>query len=180
MKHFAYYPKVEYSNNLAVNIMVRGKIRDAILEKTALYYKYTLEDGERFDVISNKYYGDSKYVWAIFYANNIIDPEIDTYKPHNQFIEFIKAKYGSIQTPNQTVHHYEYTDTLSQKVYIIDENTYYEYLGQYEEETETLKTVRKVTIFEYEDALNEEKRNIVVLDKRYLLNLTNELKNIFN
>ena len=179
MKHFYYYPKIDYSDNQAVNIMVRGKIRDAVLSNNALFYKYTIEDGERFDVIADKYYGNSNYVWAIFYANNIIDPEIETHKPHNQFIEYIKAKYGSIRTPNQTAHHYEYTDTLSQKTYIIDENTYYEYLGQYEEETETLKTVRIVTQFDYENELNEEKRNIVVLDKSYLKSILNELKNIF-
>lgn len=179
MKHFYYYPKIDYSNKQAVNIMVRGKIRDAILTNSAIFYKYTVEDGERFDIIADKYYGNSTYVWAIFYANNIIDPETDIYKPHNEFIAFIKAKYGNIQTPSQTPHHYEYTDTLSGKSYIIDKDTYDQYLGEYESETETLKTVRIVTILDYENELNEEKRNIFVLDKRYLNSLVNELSGLF-
>lgn len=179
MQHFVYYPKIEYGNSLAVNIMVRGKIRDEILKNTALYYKYSIPDGERFDIISDKYYGNSNYVWAIFYANNIIDPTEDIVKPHNQFIAYIKSKYGSVSTPNQTIHHYEYTDYFTKKTYIIDEETYYKYLPQYEPETQTFKNVRKVTQYEYENELNEKKRNIVVLDKTYLITLLNELEVLF-
>lgn len=179
MRHFTYYPKIEYGNNLAVNIMVRGKIRDAVLSKSALYYKYTMEDGERFDVISNKYYGNSDYVWAILYANNILDPVADTPKSHNDFISYIKTTYGTIQTPSQTIHHYEYTDKLSNKTFIIDEATYYRYLGEYETETNSLKTVSVVTQFDYEFKLNEAKRNIVVLNKKYLTAITNELEELF-
>lgn len=179
MRHFTYYPKIEYGNKLTVNIMVRSKIRDVILKNTGLYYKYVMEDGERFDVISKKYYGNSDYVWAIFYANNILDPIADTHKSHNDFMSYIKAKYGSIQTPNQTTHHYEYTDSFSNKTFIIDEATYYQYLGEYENETDSLKSVRIVTQFEYEFELNESKRNIVVLDKQHLGTITNELENIF-
>jgi len=179
MRHFIYYPKIEYSNNLAVNIMVRGKIRDAILRNSALYYKYTIEDGERYDMIAHKYYGNSDYAWAIFYANGIVDPIDETPKAHNDFIAYIKAKYGSIQTPNQTIHHYEYTDKLSGKTFIIDEATYYQYLGEYESETNSLKTVSIVTQYDYETNLNESRRNIVVLDKQYLSSLTNGLENLF-
>jgi hypothetical protein len=179
MRHFVYYPKIEYGNNLAVNIMVRGKIRDAVLKNTGLYYKYTMEDGERFDMIAHKYYGNSDYVWAIFYANGIVDPVADTPKAHNDFISYIKSKYGNIQTPNQTIHHYEYTDSLSNKTFIIDQTTYYQYLGEFEPETNSLKSVRVVTQFEYEQELNENKRNIVVLDKQYIGSITNELENLF-
>lgn len=179
MKHFIYYPKIEYSNNLAVNIMVRGKIRDAVLKNSGLYYKYTIEDGERFDIISNKYYGNSNYVWAIFYANNIIDPVEETPKAHNDFMSFIIAKYGNIQTPSQTIHHYEYKDVLSGKTYIIDRDTYYQYLSELEPETNTFKQVKSVTQFDYEFNLNESRRNIVVLNKSYLSSITNELENLF-
>jgi hypothetical protein len=176
MKHFEYYPKIEYSNTLAVNIMVRGKIRDAILQKTALYYKYTLADGERYDVIADKYYGNSSYVWAIFYANNIIDPESDTHKAHNQFIAYIKSKYGSISSPNQNIHHYEYIDKDLNKKFIIDEKTYYSYLA----ETNPVKNVRIVSVFDYESELNDSRKTIVVLEKQYLSSIVNELYNLFN
>jgi hypothetical protein len=180
MRHFIYYPKIEYGNNLAVNIMVRAKIRDLVLNNTAIYYKYTMEDGERYDIVAHKYYGNSDYVWAIFYANNILDPIADAPKAHNDFISYIKVKYGSIQTPSQTIHHYEYTDTLSNKTFIIDGDTYYQYLSELEPETQSFKKVRPVTQFEYEEELNESRRNIVVLDKQYIGSITNELENIFS
>jgi len=179
MKHFYYYPKINYSNNEAVNILVRGKIRDEILKETSLFYAYTMEDGESFEAISKKYYGSSSYVWSIFYANNIIDPERDLHKSHNDFIKFIKVKYGSIETPSQTIHHYEYTNALRNKTYIIDQQTYENYLEEDDAETETRKSVKSVSVYDYEVALNEEKRNIFVLEKNNLTRITNELKNLF-
>ena len=37
MKHFEFFPKIDYSNEKSVNIMVRGKIRDAILALSLIH-----------------------------------------------------------------------------------------------------------------------------------------------
>lgn len=179
MKHFEYYPKIEYSNQLAVNITVRGKIREAIKQNLALYYKYTVRDGERPDIISSKYYGNSSYTWAIFYANDIFNPLLEWHMEHNNFFKYLTKKYGSVEYTTQTVHHYEYKDAFSGNVFTIDEATYYKYLGQYEVDSQKLKEVKIVTLFDYEDSINESRRNIYILDKSYILQITNELSNLF-
>lgn len=173
MKHFVYYPKIEYGNEIAINIMVRGKIRDLILSQSALYYKYVVEDGERPDIIATKYYGNPLYTWAIFYANEIFNPLFDWPLNSQDFIRYIEKKYGSIeeaQNELNTPHHYEYIDPESNLVYIIDEETY--------NNTDAANR-RKVSVFSYEQELNESKRNILVLDKAYILQIENELRKLF-
>lgn len=181
MIHFEFFPKIEYSNNSAVNLMVRAKVRDAILENTALFYKYTLSDDERPDIIASKYYGNSGYTWAIFYANGIVDPILDWHKSAYQFQAYLLDKYSTIENiySDTVPHHYEYYDVFLDKTYIIDEATYYSYLGQYEPESQTLRDVRKVSYFDYENELNEARRNIVVINSDYVYRIQNEFSTIF-
>lgn len=175
MKHFAYYPKVEYASEQSVNIMVRGKIRDAILEKSALYYKYTISDEDRPDILSTKYYGNPSYTWAIFYANNIFHPIHDWPLTQANFVRYLESKYGSVEnTYRYPPHHYEYVDQ-EKNSYVIDKKTY----DLYKSDTDFPKEVKEVSTFEYEYRLNEAKRNIVILDKSYLMTISNELKNLF-
>lgn len=179
MKHFYYYPKIDYSNNSAVNILVRGKIRDEILSSTSIYYSYYIREGERPDIISSKYYGNPSYTWALFYANNIFNPLEQWPLDYRDFISYLEKKYGGIEPATQDIHHYEYYDVFNKKTYEIDKLTYDSYFGQYEQDSQQLKQVKEVSIYDYEDSLNERKKNIVVLDKQYLYQITNELSNLF-
>lgn len=130
MKHFYAYPKIEYSDNLATNIMVRGKVRDAVLKNSALYYKYKIDDSVRAEIISNKYYGSPNYVWAIYYANNITHPIFDWPMSQREFDKFIVQKYGSIERAHskysetgkinhESIHHY-----VLNEYHIIDKDTF--------------------------------------------------------
>jgi len=180
MKHFHYYPQIEYSGNLATNIMIRGKIRDAILAKSALYYQYTISDDDRPDILASKYYGNSNYVWAIFYANNIFDPFFDWPLNRTNFIKYIVEKYGSVEKAKSV------SDNTVQYVldgaYFIDKESFLDPL--YPEKTATAQqnTARKskLSAYDYEMILNDKKRDIYVLDILYLNQITNELKNLFN
>lgn len=130
MKHFYAYPRIEYSENLATNIMMRGKVRDAVLQNTALYYKYTIDDMMKPETLSHKYYGSSNYVWAIFYANNILHPVHDWPMTQREFDKYIIQKYGSLKKANgkynadgslnhDSIHHYVLNQT-----HIIDRTTF--------------------------------------------------------
>lgn len=185
MIHFEYYPSVEYSNNLAKNIMVRGKIRDVVLQNSSLYYKYTVEDHVRPEIIAYKYYGSPNYVWAIFYANNIFDPVNDWVRSPKEMEEYIRQKYGTIEGASRTnnfdgttnwdnIHHFIEVDENDKNTYIIDRKTYETklYSGN--------KNVKAITFYEYENQLNEKKRNIIILDKSILMRVAGELRNLFS
>lgn len=130
MKHFYAYPKIEYSENLATNIMVRGKVRDAVLSNTALYYKYQIDDLMKPEIISYKYYGSPNYVWAIYYANNILHPQFDWPLTARDFDSYIVQKYGTLEAPqkkylsngrlnHEAIHHYKLNNS-----HVIDRQTY--------------------------------------------------------
>jgi hypothetical protein len=147
--------------------MVRAKIRDLVINEDALYYEYTIPDGMRPDILSNKYYGQPDYVWAIFYANNIYNPLTEWPYFQKEFEDYIIRKYGSMRRALITTHHY-----LLEDKYIIDQKTFES--GQY-----TPSEIREVSVFDYEHSLNQEKRNIKVLDAVYLRQIVSELTNIF-
>lgn len=169
MLHFEYFPKIEYSDNKAVNITVRAKIREAILAQTALFYKYTIRDGVRPDILATKYYGNPNETWAIFYANDIFDPRFDWPLDDKQFYAYIKSKYGSVEKAQSQLEKPKYY--LLDGIYKIDEKTFLD------PTVEGVKT--KVTHYEHEWELNEKKRDIIILDSAYLINFVNELENIF-
>ena len=185
MIHFEYYPSVEYSDTLSKNITVRGKIRDAVLKNSALYYKYTVEDHLRPEIISHKYYGSPSYVWAIYYANNIFDPINDWVRSPKEMEEYIRQKYGSIEGASRTrnsdgtinwdnIHHFVEVDATDKNTYIIDRKTF-------ETRMRTGNSnVKAVTFYEYENQLNEKKRNIIILDKSMLMQVVGELRNLFS
>lgn len=176
MRHFEYFPKIEYGDNLAVNITVRAKIRNAILQKTALYYKYKISEGDRPDILAKKYYGNYLYTWVIFYANDMFHPVLDWPMESSDFTNYLKSKYGGIDTIQNIKlkpHHYEFTDPSTKRTYIIDEETHQQYSSEYPD------FLRAVSFYDYEVEQNEKKRNIVVLDKQYLYQITNELELLF-
>lgn len=220
MKHFYAYPKIEYSDNLATNIMVRGKVRDAVLQNTSLYYKYTITDSMNAEIISHKYYGSPEYVWAIYYANNIMNPRTDWPMTSREFDKYIVRKYGNIESAHSkymddgrinhdAIHHY----TLNEN-FIIDKTTFNQvnailskYKTYYLANEEMLKknltqitsdgfvidrqtfltlgalnpeSVQAITFYEYEQNLNEKKRDIVIIDKVFLYDIVSEFETLFD
>jgi hypothetical protein len=176
MKHFEFYPKINYSSEQAVNILVRGKIRNTILKNIGLYYKYAIRDGDRPDILATRYYGNPSYTWAVFYANDMFHPVLDWPLDSKNFNKYLESKYGSVKnTHTKAPHHYEYYDQDLKKYYVIDKATYLEYSS----DKINPKQVRPVSIYDYEIELNEHKRNIVILDKEYVQQITNELEVLF-
>lgn len=168
MEHFRHFPQIEYSNVMHTNIMVRGIIRKYIQEQKALYYEYTIPDGMRPDVLSKEYYGNSRYTWVIFYANEIIDPLSEWPLSDREFKKYIISKYGSVEKSQTYIHHYLLDDK-----YIIDQSTY-------EDGTIDFNRKKIVTCYDNEFSINEQKRNIKIIDDIYVKQITNELKVLYN
>lgn len=165
MRYFRHLPKVEYSNNTLTNITVRAKIRDVVRKNINVLYPYFVKEGERPDIISNKYYGSSDFVWFIFYANDIIDPLFDWPLDYDAFNAFIIKKYGSIETSTQRVYNYYNVDGL-----ILDEETWL-----------ALPEVDKRILYayDYEHIKNEKKRSINLVDNAYTQQILEEFKTVF-
>lgn len=162
------------------NITLRYKFRQNLAKNLYNFYDYTLQDGERLDHLADSYYGDSKYVWVIVLANEMIDPQFDIPRSHNEFRKYIINKYGDWDTVNEP-HHYEriavYKDTTNKITdlnppLIISEDLY--------NSNDLLPQEKKiVTNLEYETELNDKKRNIKLLDSSQLGSVIGLVESVF-
>lgn len=94
---FTKFPIVYYSGNPAVNLLAKVKFNQAALKASAIYYPYTISEGERPDVIAANYYDDARYSWLVYMANDIIDPLHDWPLTEDELRKLIIKKYGTLE-----------------------------------------------------------------------------------
>ncbi len=182
---FSVFPTIPYnfgSQELTFpvhDITRRFKFREQVFNNRFVYYTYTLKEGERPDMIAHKYYGDSSLDWILLIANNIYDPIFDWHMPQTQFESYLEHKYGSLEYAYQTIHHYEivvnekeeigYAEFSEQKTLRVDFETF----------NATPQERRKaVSIYDYEDNINETRRQIKIVDKSFVPQILEEYNRI--
>ena len=176
-----YDVKKNSKTTLLTNIMSRFKIVEAFERQEAVYYDYSVKDGERADTISFKYYGDATLDWVIYLTNNIIDPQFEWPLSSAALNKFIVKKYGNISTASSQTHHYEQLITPHEVLFdgtIIPEH--YEELDLTTYNLLASSEKRLVTSYEYEQNLNESKRDIKLLSVDFLPDLLTQVKTVFN
>lgn len=95
--YFSNYPIINYLDNPAINILASVKVRDVVKNNVNVFYPYVVKDGERADHIAADYYGDARYSWLVYLANDIIDPYYQWPLSTNEFKKFIIKKYGTTE-----------------------------------------------------------------------------------
>ena len=183
--YFSYFPSVEHDlkqNGTFVtvsNILKRFKIHDDVRDLTEIFYPYQLQDGDRPDVVAEKYYGNANYAWLVLFSNNIVDPVKEWPLYGTDFRNYLVTKYGSIESANTTVKkRYKVLSAAFRKIdgtvipkrrLEIDETTY-NTLSEADRELQTA--------YEYEVEVNDDKRKIHLLDSSYLSVITDQVENI--
>lgn len=162
------------------NLLARYRVLEEIKDKVNLYYYHEVEEGQSAQFIANRYYGDSELDWIIFIVNDIHDVLYDWPMDYQPFINFIKGKYGSVESALNTVHHYEWIyqsqsirfddSIIPEDVIVVDATTY---------ATLPSSQRREVSNYTYEERLNNNKRNIKILENIYLPQLLDEAERIF-
>ena len=118
------------------------------------------------------------------FFNQIHDPYFEWPLSTKQFQNFIIQKYGSIAVAQSTIYRYDrlirdastYSDglgntiTIPRKFVEVDQSTY-NALPSNER--------RQISIYGHEDHLNEEKRNIKILDEEFVPDLMRTYRNYF-
>ena len=182
---FKNFPTVEYDLKknkkpiVLTNVMLRFKITDAIQRGTAIYYDYAVQEGETASMIAHRLYGDSTLDWLIYMINDVVDPLYDWPMAYDDFVNYVKSKYGSVSVALQTVHHYEKIINegkiidgdvaIPKRVVKVDQTTY---------NSLSPSERREVDSYTYEDEENEAKRQIILLDPAFVTQITNEVKNV--
>jgi hypothetical protein len=95
--YFTKFPTLYYNNLLCADITRKVKIVDTYLRTPTSYYNYEVENANRPDIISNFVYNDPYLDWTIYLVNETIDPYYEWPMEYNDFNDFIKTKYGSVE-----------------------------------------------------------------------------------
>ena len=165
MSYFSNFPTITHNGKTQLtNVLRRFRFESSIKERLNLFYEYTIQDGDRPDTIADKYYGDAKYAWVVILFNEILDPLFDWPRDERTLNRFITDKYNS--DAHNLIHEYQ------------DSNGYAIHIDTYN----ALPTTERKTItkYQYELDLNEKKRNIKILDRKYLDRINNEITDILS
>ena len=190
-EYFSNYPKIAYditgTNNtnpdftVAVNLMVRNKIRDAVESDITIFYPYIVSEGMRPDVLAYQYYGDTQYTWSILLVNNIIDPYWEWPLSYKDFRRYIITKYGSVEKSQTTVHQYlKQARARVETSGTSDPIPVYNLEVDYQTYSSTNIEERSIVYkYEYEQDLNEARREIQLIDVNYIASVQDEIRRLF-
>ena len=187
--YFRNLPKVRYDINGAepnkylnvTNIMKRISFKPSVIEDITDYYPYRVKDGERPDILSFQQYGSVAYAYLIMLINDIYDPLFDWPLTSQQFEKYLTSKYGSVSSAMGTTKYYyqiiraEVARTgTSERIpavkFIVDQTTY-DALDLGDQSTQT--------VYEWEDELNDNKRDIKLIDASLIQDIDYAVKRTY-
>jgi len=170
-------PNAKISDYIRVkNFFRRVTLREDIYQNLTFFTKYPIEGNDRPDNVAQKVYENPDLDWLILLANNITHIPTEWPMAQNDFDRFLLEKYDNYDTIYNGVHHHETIEVKdSNNVTIVPAGlevnsdftqTYYDYfIGEMKTES---NITRPVTNYEYEEKLENDKRQIFILKQEYL------------
>lgn len=147
-----------------VDFFRRVHVAENYTKNVSVLVPYTVEDGESPEQVSYKFYGSPFYHWVILMVNNITNPYEQWPISQTELLEKISFKYPG-ESKDDT---YEYRNVDT------------EYVEDYDAAAVVAGTQYEITIYDYEQELNEAKRNIKVLDPAFLDEFVKEFYSALN
>ena len=172
MAYFDMFPNIYYSAKgdgkftIMKDILSRVKLIANVKENILGFDYYDVKDGETPEMIAHRYYGDVNLHWTILVANDIVDYYEDWPMSVQRFEEFVKEKYDN---PGG-IHHYEITQTSGDTNVTID-------VGM---NTVEYPSATAVSNYQYEDSLQEKKRQIRLISTRHIDDFVKEFERKMN
>jgi len=198
MAYFEYLPKLRYPSlsqkgddyeyTTVTNLFRRGKIRDDIFNQTVLFDKYSIEGNDRPDNVAYKVYNDSDLDWIVLLSNNIINVRDEWPMNNVTFENYMKEKYPT-NAERYAVKHYVTTEIkdnrgrlIRPEGVIVSPDSYNDYIFEYflngNVFTETKESLSIVTFDDYEQQLNEDKRNIYLIKPKFVPTVIKDIERI--
>ena len=176
-------PDANISDYISVkNLFKKGKLREDIFQDLSVFTKWKIEGDDRPDNVAFKVYGDSNLDWLILSSNNIIN--IQTEWPMTQYVfdQYLLDKYGTYDKLNDA-HHYEtieIKDGTGVTVLKAGLRVASDFNFKYQDNNTAYSTnpVKEITNLQYENEIQDQRRNIWILKPRYLNIALDDLENI--
>ena len=193
--YFRYLPNFDYVSRLpdaklsdyiqVKNLFKRGKLRDDIFQNLSYFTAYKIIGDERPDAVAYKIYNDPFLDWVVLLSNNILNVQSEWPLTQTSFEQYLLAKYKDYNTLYNGIHHYETTEVLnSSGVKIVPaglkvpSNFSMRYYDEFAGVIEKTNIAVPITNYEYEEKLEDNKRNIFVLKPTYLNIVQNDMEEI--
>jgi len=168
---------------LVKNIFRRAKLRTDVDRAITAYDFYVIKEGERPDILANKFYDDPELDWVILIVNNITSIRDEWPLSNNDLNTHMIDKYGS-ESALAEVHHYEtreirdqYNRTVLEAGLEVDQNFVFSYtpIGGV---TQDISAAGPVSNYEYERTVNDAKRIIRILKEEYVSALVSDMRSM--
>ena len=172
MTYFDMFPNIYYSAKgdgkytIMKDIMSRVKLVAGVKENILGFDYYDVQDGETPEMIAHKYYGDVNLHWTILVANDIVDYYEDWPMSTQKFEQFMFDKYDN----PQGIHHYEITQTSGDNTVTVDVGTEKDLV------LEDYPTATEISNYQYEDRLQEQKRQIRLISPDFISQFVSEFE----
>ena len=172
MSYFEMFPSLFYdakgnkTYTQQKNLLARLKLVNADKVNILNFDYYDIQDGDTPETIAFKYYNNTEYHWTILIANDIIDYYHDWPMSVQRFEEYVNDKYD---IPLDT-HHYEITQTSGDTTVTVN-------VGDEEELVlEDYPTATSISNYQYEESLQEKKRQIRLIQPRFIEDFVEEFR----
>ena len=168
--YFSKFPYIIYDSvgngefKIVTNLLRRVAIRSKVKANTLFFDTYDVKEGETPEMVAHKLYGDPELHWIVLLVNNVTERYHQWPKNTNQFLAYINDKYSNVDA----THHYEISQVSGDTTIKIDIGT----------DNTGHSGASAVTNFEYEEALEDKKRSIRLLDPSYIGSFVAEFESL--
>ena len=181
-------PDAKISDYIAVkNLFKKAELRPDIFQDLSTFQKYQIKGDDRPDNVAEDFYQDSSLDWLVLTCNNIINVQTEWPMSQRDFDRFLLDKYGTYANLEST-HHHETLEVKNSKGVVMLEKglevesdfsfSYYDWWLKEQKTVATANLVTEVTNYQYEEKIEDAKRNIFLLKGRYLNLVTDDLEDI--
>ena len=179
-------PDAKISDYITVkNLFKRGFLREDIFQDLTFFTKYQIRGDDRPDNVAFEIYNDSTLDWLVLLANNIVNIQNEWPIPNSVFDELMIEKYDTYVNLINGIHHYETIEVKDARdVVIVNkglqvESTYsITFFDEIAGDTKTITPTIPVTNYQYEQKINDTKRNIYLLKPKYLQVVRDDLEDL--
>ena len=158
-EYFSSFPQIVYNSDTIKNITVRLDFLNRIKNNAALFQYFILQTGQRPEDIAYAYYGDPNLYWIVLWMNDVVDPYYGWLLTDTQVYNYALQKYTDIGA----THHYEASTNAKLPIGTIVDQYY-------------LFPKVAITNLAYEQAENEKKRKIKILQGTYINQVLSEYR----
>jgi len=194
--YFKQIPNFEYVNRLpdskisdyieVKNFFKKGVLREDIFQDVTLFTKYQIQGNDRPDNVAYNFYGDSNLDWLVLVCNNIINVQTEWPMTQENFDTYLLRKYGDYTTIYDSIHHYKTPEiknsrgvTIVSEGLQVDPDFSISYFDFFTNQQINLSNIAiPVSNYEYEEEIENEKRNIFLLKEDYLSVVKDDLDEI--